>query len=118
VVWGGPHVYIQAEVTVAASGYHDGYMVDVGYELDGALVGTVQFDLGQIDHTGVPSPRCVDSASPCDGWCPPVMIDGQMVTAYACWDWPADTDCCCVYLVATLPSDPVQYSGETTATAT
>jgi hypothetical protein len=118
VVWGGPHVYLQAEVTVAASGYHDGYLVDVGYELDGVLVGTAQFDLGQIDHSGGPAPRCVDSVSPCDGWCPPVVIDGQVVTAYACWDWPSDTDCCCIYLVMTTPSEPLQYNGETTATAT
>lgn len=117
VVWGGPYIYMEAEITVAASGYHDGYIVDVGYEVDGSLVGVVQVDLGEIDHVGVPNPRCVDSSSPCDGYCPPIVVDGQVVTAYACMDWLSDPDCCCVYLVMSAPSDPVEYSGQSTATA-
>ena len=109
---------MQAELTVAASGQHDGYIIDVAYEVDGSLVGTVQVDLGEINHTGVPSPRCVDSSSPCDGYCPPIVVDGQVVTAYACVDWLNDPDCCCVYLIMSAPSDPVAYSGQSTASAT
>jgi hypothetical protein len=118
VVWGGPYICVQAELNVAASGQHDGYVIDVGYEVGGSFVGTVQVDLGEINHTGVPSPRCVDSTSPCDGYCPPITVDGEVVTAYMCTDWLGDPDCCCVYLVMSAPSDPVAYSGQTTATAT
>ncbi|MFH1689545.1 MAG: hypothetical protein ABIE42_04825 [Candidatus Eisenbacteria bacterium] len=118
VVWGGPYIYMEAEVTVAASGHHDGYIIDVGYEVDGSLVGTVQVDLGEINHTGVPSPRCVDSSSPCDGYCPPIVVDGQVVTAYMCSDWLDDPNCCCIYLIMIAPGDPVTYNGQSSASAT
>ena len=118
VVWGGPYICVQAEVTIAASGEHDGYLFDVAYEVDGSLVGTVQVDLGEINYTGVPSPWCVDSSSPCDGYCPPIIVDGEVVTTSACVDWLSDPDCCCVYLVMSNPSGPVAYNGQSTATAT
>jgi len=119
VHWAGGAVIIEAEVELAASGGHDGFIVDVGFELDGVFAGSVQLDYGAIPGSGGDPLWCENSSPPnCGGYCPPIVVNGDVVTAYACTEWLSLPGCNCIYLVATPPSDAVAYNDEVEASAT
>lgn len=120
VQWAGGSVILTAEVELGASGAHDGFLVDVGFELDGTFAGSVQIDYGSIPGSGGDPLWCENSTPPdCGGYCPPITVNGDVVTAYSCTDWISMPGSCdCIYLVVSPPTEPIPYNDEIQASAT
>jgi len=120
VVWvGGGYYQIEAEVTFAANAYHDGFVTDVEFEVDGQVQTGVTIEFGPFDPSGGVDPRCNTDLPPCEGWCPPIVYNGEVITSYFCTDWFSQPDnCSCVYLVVTPPIQELTYEGQLECGAT
>ena len=120
VTWvGGGYFQIEAEITFAANAYHDGFVTDVEFEVDGQVQTGVTLEFGPYDPSGAVDPRCDADLPPCEGWCPPILYNGELITTYICTDWFSQPDnCSCIYLVTSPPCQEITYEGQIECGAT
>ena len=102
------------EITVTASahyqGSHGSFSTDINLYLDGGLVAS--FPYGADTYV---LETCEDSAPECDGFCTPILYNGNL-TYGSCVGWFIPDGCGCIYLVAYY--DAEVNSGQTMCTAT
>ena len=108
------HVLLEAEILLAATGFVDPIVTQVGFYLDGAYVGGTVYDVMPLATSA-----CEFTNPPeCPGVCEPAEINGQIREGF-CQSWLVlSEDCVCVWLALKWPDTQVPYLQQTEAMAT
>ncbi len=110
IEWAGAQYFVHAEVTLQGTGDTGTVTTQVNYYADGAPTGSEPYSAEMTTAVS-----CEGSYPDCDGNCPAIIIDYQLVPG-SCSNWVDPGSCACVYVTVSLDPGPIMYGGESSCT--